>query len=867
MNVLFSQPRSSAEPSFWIAIGGHKLNIVRLGEESIPVVGRMGVEGRPGGLRDNCDVGDTCTSGGAGEAPPSSSARRAHVEPRVRLDEESLALLGANKEREQDQKQSAQRPNFVRNECLYVPTHIKCLNLLETFKSINKNAFLDENAEALLRTCGASAGTTSTITGHDVDADADADADADTDEEDEDLSHLLTTVCLSHLDLKKHVYLYWFAFPSIIPRKGRAVQYADGDSQTSLIETWGLDAVKVLRWEYHQLRLQRLARCVDAATTSNPDHIDNTANYGCPPFFLIVRDEESGTSSGLKCVELSKKSYDQLSDSEKESVVFGFLDTCTDTCTAHSAGGSVGGAEQEYAPVGWSLRNMVAYLSLRLGLAGREVRIVSYRPAVLRRIGGESRESGPFDESDDIVRVEDASLLLRIVCPLESDYDWSDQQSLEQQNQQQCQHRPLCRTTGFEPNTRGRPGPRTVNLSPLLSPQHLAAQASDLNLRLMKWRAVPNLDLEKLRSLKVLLLGSGTLGCGVARTLQGWGVRDMTLVDNGRVSYSNPVRQSLFVLEDCVDGGKPKATAAAESLERIAGEANIKASGIHLTIPMPGHPFGSEKAEESARRDGRILSDLIKDCDVVFLLTDTRESRWLPTVMARAEGKMLINAALGLDSWLVMRHGGEASRDDESGIESTDNTRLGCYFCNDVVAPENSTNNRTLDQQCTVTRPGIASIASSIAVELMVSLLHHPLGHAAPAPKPATGGGSSAGGSGGLGSSNAADGAYRPVVEESDANASPLGLMPHQIRGSIASYTLMTPTVPAFIHCAGCSSKIVDAYRSRGFDFVKDVCNCIDGKLLDDVSGLTEYRRKAESMMEAAMEDWDDDDDEEEEEK
>ena len=77
----------------------------------------------------------------------------------------------------------------------------------------------------------------------------------------------------------------------------------------------------------------------------------------------------------------------------------------------------------------------------------------------------------------------------------------------------------------------------------------------------------------------------------------------------------------------------------------------------------------------------------------------------------------------------------------------------------------------------------------------------------------------------------------------------------------------MTPTVPAFTHCSGCSPKIVDAYRSRGFDFVKDVCNCIDGKLLDDVSGLTEYRKQAESMMEAAMEDRDDDDDEEEEEE
>lgn len=52
-------------------------------------------------------------------------------------------------------------------------------------------------------------------------------------------------------------------------------------------------------------------------------------------------------------------------------------------------------------------------------------------------------------------------------------------------------------------------------------------------------------------------------------TLQAWGVRKITLLDNGRVAMSNPLRQSLYTLDNCLNGGDFKAMAAVKSLKQI----------------------------------------------------------------------------------------------------------------------------------------------------------------------------------------------------------------------------------------------------------------------------------------------------------
>ncbi|KAK2091447.1 Autophagy protein 7 [Saguinus oedipus] len=387
--------------------------------------------------------------------------------------------------------------------------------------------------------------------------------------------------------------------------------------------------------------------------------------------------------------------------------------------------------------------------------------------------------------------------------------------------------------------------------------QRLAESSVDLNLKLMCWRLVPTLDLDKVVSVKCLLLGAGTLGCNVARTLMkykflsvdrnrksstpiGWGVRHITFVDNAKISYSNPVRQPLYEFEDCLGGGKPKALAAADRLQKIFpgvphsfesgsrplyvlfsksrlgcyssygrnrlcqirqktpsesykqnGDSRAhNARGFNMSIPMPGHPVNfSNVTLEQARKDVEQLEQLIENHDVIFLLMDTRESRWLPAVIAASKRKgrdvacdlvaqcqrasasdclclaspnLVINAALGFDTFVVMRHGLKKPKQQGAGdlcpnhpVASADllgsslfanipGYKLGCYFCNDVVAPgdrkegqvhqcfeqqdHTSTRDRTLDQQCTVSRPGLAMIAGALAVELMVSVLQHPEG-------------------------------------------------------------------------------------------------------------------------------------------
>ncbi|XP_043107535.1 ubiquitin-like modifier-activating enzyme ATG7 isoform X3 [Puntigrus tetrazona] len=460
------------------------------------------------------------------------------------------------------------------------------------------------------------------------------------------------------------------------------------------------------------------------------------------PHFLLKYTEESVEVAPLK--DLSSF----FSDLKKITV--GVYDPCT--LPQHP---------------GWPLRNFLVLLAKKWGSQLDVLEVLCFRDRTLQ--GSRSiRHSIIF-------RVKLPDLTASAVCP---------------------------KSVGWEKNPKGAMGPRSVNLSECMDPKRLAESSVDLNLKLMRWRLVPSLDLDKVVSTRCLLLGAGTLGCNVARTL-------------------------------------------------------MIAEGYNMSIPMPGHPVNfSELTMAQARQDVEQLEKLISEHDVVFLLMDTRESRWLPTVIAASQRKLIVNAALGFDTFVVMRHGlkrpKESRSDESSPLSASSNSsssstpaasvtpgaslfsnipghRLGCYFCNDVVAPGDSTRDRTLDQQCTVSRPGLAMIAGALAVELMVSILQHP------------------------------EGGYAVASSSDDRMNEPptsLGLVPHQIRGFLSRFDNVLPASLAFDKCTACSAIVLDNYEREGFQFLAKVFNS-SHSFLEDLTGLTLLHQETQ-----AAEIWDMSDDE-----
>lgn len=735
--------QSSIDASFWLKVSNHKLHHMRLNEGPVPI--RANFARSPPTSRTN-------------EIEIMQQENNVFLPPRMRMDHNSLL------DKEGDESIEI-KSSLVENETVACPGILYVYNTLEAFKRVNKKELLNQHIQQLSPLFKE---TSSNRT------------------EDQNLEKYPTLEALnsiliaSFLDLKKHKVVYWCAFPALATVSGASICY----SSLSLISSIPSDALTKIN---PLSSYTALPQHISLSSILTKDRHDELAlafhsmrislllmQQTLTPYFLI---ENLFSESSIQCIPLfTYLASSKTMTSTMSGPILAFLDPSNDP---HNPG--------------WPLRNLLAYSSLSplyRNLQETIIPIISFRPSTLRRISleilSESDTNANNTPSYQTPVLEHNSSLFSVMIPPTSHYDWKTSSSPNPSD-------PQLQLLGWEKNPQNKLSPRVLSLASLLSPAHLANTAVNLNLSLLKWRQIPNLKTDLLSQTKCLLLGAGTLGCNVARILLGWGIQDITFVDNGKVTYSNPARQNLFTIKNV---NEEKAPVAAKALREIV--PGVKSRGFTLNIPMPGHDLKGGKEWEDYVK----LKELVKECDVVFLLTDTRESRWLPTLLAKFEKKILINAALGLDTYLVMRHG--------FGKNDVNVSDLGCYFCNDVVAPENSTRERTLDQQCTVTRPGLAPIAGSLAVEMMVALLHHEENKKTQQNKTKK-------------KDSTDQGTVPSRTPSRDTSA--LGYIPHQIRGSLSSHTLMTPTVPAFPHCTACSDPVLKCFEDIGDDLLRKVCS------------------------------------------
>ena len=111
--------------------------------------------------------------------------------------------------------------------------------------------------------------------------------------------------------------------------------------------------------------------------------------------------------------------------------------------------------------------------------------------------------------------------------------------------------------------------------------------------------------MEKLKNIKICVVGAGGIGNPVATQLVGMGVGKIRIVDRDIVEISNLHRQHLYGEADV---GKVKVEAAVERLQKMNSGVDIEAVPISVT------PFTAE--------------NIIKGCDIVIDALDSIDARY-----------------------------------------------------------------------------------------------------------------------------------------------------------------------------------------------------------------------------------------------
>lgn len=146
------------------------------------------------------------------------------------------------------------------------------------------------------------------------------------------------------------------------------------------------------------------------------------------------------------------------------------------------------------------------------------------------------------------------------------------------------------------------------------------------NNRYIRQKALPqvgNAGQDKLSNARVLVIGSGGLGCAILPYLAGAGVGTIGLVDGDTISLSNLHRQALYTEQDL---GKLKVDCASNKLKSINSQITINTYPEFLSV------------------DNAV--EVIKNYDIVVDATDRIPARYLINDACVLTKKPFVHAAL-----------------------------------------------------------------------------------------------------------------------------------------------------------------------------------------------------------------------------
>ena len=203
-------------------------------------------------------------------------------------------------------------------------------------------------------------------------------------------------------------------------------------------------------------------------------------------------------------------------------------------------------------------------------------------------------------------------------------------------------------------------------------------------------------NISKLKQSKVLIVGVGLLGSEIAVNLATLGVKNISIIDNGIVDWTNIYRQPLFSKEDVFK----KKVDIVKSRLSMMGEINV----IPIHLELPSWSFTMSKTE--VIKNIEILDKVIEENDIVIGVLDSFSTRAVLQFLCLVRNRPYVVAALQENMGYVRIF-------DE-------NANDGCYCCG-VPDPREK---KWIDGGvCTLSSLECQKIISSLATKFTVDKL------------------------------------------------------------------------------------------------------------------------------------------------